>query len=128
MTKQRRFCSSRLHQMYPARKKKKEKVLMNQQMRCLANVMSEEQAGGRWAEDNSSVESHKQIAFVLNTALPPPSDNKQPTPNPQLPPPPASPTLLLHCALISQHFESFSHCIFYHFFLKTRAQLRLSSF
>lgn len=62
-------------------------------------------------QDDSSLESAKQIAVILNTAPPPPTDN-QPTP------PPSSPTLLLHSALISQHFESFSHCIFYHFFLR----------
>lgn len=44
------------------------------------------------AEDNSSLESHKQIAVILNAALPPP-----PTTNP----PPTSPALLLHSALIS---------------------------
>lgn len=34
------------------------------------------------AEDNSSLESHKQIAVILNTALPPPSDNHPPCPRP----------------------------------------------
>lgn len=44
--------------------------------------------------------------------------HRQPTNHPTTTPPPASPALLLHSALISQHFESFSHCIFYHFFLR----------
>lgn len=64
------------------------------------------------AEDKSSLESDKQIAVILIAALPPPPDNQTP------PHPHTSPALLLHSALISRHFESFSHCIFYHFFLR----------
>lgn len=30
------------------------------------------------SEDNSSLESRKQIAVILNAALPPPSDNQPP--------------------------------------------------
>lgn len=59
------------------------------------------------SEGNSSLESHKQIAVVLNAAQPPPTDHQ-----------PTSPALLLHRALISRHFESFSRCIFYHFLLR----------
>lgn len=67
-----------------------------------------------------SLESHKQIAVVLNTAQPPPSAPSAPPPPPGKQPPTRVPPvlLLLRPALISRHFESFSHCIFYHFFLR----------
>lgn len=53
--------------------------------------------------------SHLERRFTTT----PPTTN-QPTPHN----PPTSPALLLHPALIFRHFESFSHCIFYHFFLR----------
>lgn len=51
----------------------------------LPGTMSQTQQRSEAAEDNSSLESHKQIAVILNAAPPPPSDN-QPPPHPRPPP------------------------------------------
>lgn len=80
------------------------------------------------SEDGSSLESPEQIAVVLNhpTTNPPPLLHPPLHPSPPASPPPPQPPAApaspapaaARCALISRHFESFSRCIFYHFFLR----------
>lgn len=71
------------------------------------------------AEDNSSVESHKQIAVILNAALPPPPVNQPPT---RVPRPAAA--LRFNFPTLWKLFSLYILSLF----LKTCAQLRLSSF
>lgn len=83
--------------------------------------MSQTQQRSEAAEDNSSLESHKQIAVILNAAPPPPSDNQPPPPT-RVPRPAAA--LRFNFPTLWKLFSLYILSLF----LKTCAQLRLSSF